>query len=198
LDEIGTRWLDVIELKYVAGYAAVAVLLSVLVLSVVGVITLPGAQSATQPPAVPDAPGSAETVGDRSLSGVEAAYLEELNDRRTGEGAEALSRNESADDAAAYYNKATVAARAGEGDQPDSDSISRFGLPCDQPTLVSYQVAPERTGQAVTDFETDRALAVALVDSYVERGNAFASGTTVGVDVHVAPDETVFVTYVVC
>jgi len=81
LDEINTRWLDVIELKYVAGYAAVALLLGTLLLSAFGVITLPGVGTATEPPSVPDAPGSATTVGELSLADTETAYVEELNDR---------------------------------------------------------------------------------------------------------------------
>jgi hypothetical protein len=198
LDEIGTRWLDVVEPKYVAGYAAVALLLGVLLLSAVGVISLPTLGGPSGPPPVPDAPGSADTVGDLSVADVESAYVAELNDRRTSEGAGALARNATADEAAAYYNKATVAAVAGEGDRPDSDAIARFPLDCEQPSVVTYRVAPERTGQSVSEFQSEQALATELVDSYVERGNPFRSGETVGVDVHVAPDDTVFVTYVVC
>ncbi|MDS0282904.1 hypothetical protein [Haloarcula onubensis] len=198
LDEIGTRWLDVLEPKYVAGYAAVAVLLAVLLLSAVGVISLPTFGGPTGPPPVPDAPGSADSVGDLSLAGVEDAYVAELNERRTAEGAGALARNTTGDEAAAYYNKATVAAVAGDGAGPDREAFSRFALACEQPAVVSYRVAPERTGGSVSEFENESALAAALVDSYVERGNAFRAGDTVGVDVHVAPDDTVFVTYVVC
>jgi len=198
LDEIGTGWRDVIEPKYVAGYAAVAVLLSVLLLSVVGVISLPTLGGPSGPPPVPDAPGSADSVAGLSLAEVEDAYITELNERRENEGASVLARNATGDEAAAYYNKATVAAAAGEGDGPDSEAFGRFGLPCDRPSVVSYRVAPERAGQPTDEFENETALATALVDSYVERGNAFRDGDTVGVDVHVATDDTVFVTYVVC
>jgi len=200
VDEIGTRWVDVIEPRYVAGYAVVAVLLGTILLSALGVITLPGAQLADGPPEIPAAPGSADTVGDLSLADTEAAYVEVLNDRRTAEGAAALSRNDTADDAAAYYNKATVAALAGDRRRPDRDDLRRFGLACESPTPVSYRVAPERTGQPVSEFESERALATALVDSYVERGKPFRTAEVglVGVDIHVAPDDTVFVTYVVC
>ena len=199
MDDISTRWRDIVEPKYVAGYAVVAVLLGVLVLGTVGVITLPGAGTA-DPPAVPDAPGEAETVGNLSLSAVEDAYVVELNDRRTGEGVDALTRNATVDEPAAYYNKALVAAAAGDGERPDRDTLERFDLACDDPVVVSYRVAPERTGQSVGEFRSERALAAALVDSYVERGEPFreAERGTVGVDIHVAPDDTVFVTHVLC
>jgi hypothetical protein len=200
LDEIGTRWVDVIEAKYVAGYAVVAVLLAVLLLNVFGVVTLPGA-GAAGPPAVPeDVPGEAETVGTLSLSATEDAFVAELNERRESEGAAALGRNATADEAAAFYNKALVASLYGDGERPDADAVGRFPLGCDRPSLVSYRVAPERTGQPVGEFESEDALATALVDSYVERGEPFRNGElgTVGVDIHVAPDDTVFVTYVVC
>jgi len=198
LDEIGTGWRDVLEPKYVAGYAVVALLLGVLLLSVVGVISLPALGGPEGPPPVPEAPGSADTAGGLSLATVEDDYVTELNDRRTGEGAGSLTRNGTADDAAAYYNKATVAAVVGDGDGPQREAFARFPLQCDQPAIVSYRVAPSRTGQSVSDFGNETQLATALVDSYVERGNAFSDGSTVGVDVHVAPDDTVFVTHVVC
>lgn len=200
LDEIGTRWVDVIEPKYVAGYAVVAVLLGILVLSFLGVVTLPGAGTASAPAVPTDVPGEAETVGSLSLSATEDAYAAELTDRRESEGAAALARNDTAEEAAAYYNKALVASRAGEGNRPDPDAIEQFSMGCERPALVSYRVAPERTGQSVSEFDGEGALATALVDSYVERGEPFrpAEQGTVGVDIHVAPDDTVFVTYVVC
>ena len=200
LDEIGTGWGDVIEPKYIAGYAVVAVLLGVLVLSALGVVTLPGAggEPTAAPPPIPDAPGSAETVGSLSLSDTEDAYIDVLNDRRTAEGVGSLEPNATAGDAAAYYNKAVVDARIDDGPGPDRDAFDRFALDCERSSVISYQVAYERTNQSVTDFESERDLAVSLVDNYVERGVSFRNGETVGVDIHVTPEGTVFVTYVVC
>jgi len=200
LDGIGTSWSDVIEPKYVAGYAVVAVLLGVLVLSALGIVTLPGAggESSAAPPPIPTAPGSAETVGDLSIAEVEDAYVEALNDRRRAEGVGALERDATVDDAAAYYNKAVVNARVDGGPGPDQDAFERFALDCERPSIISYQVAYERTGQSVTEFGSEEELAVSLVDNYIERGVSFRSGETVGVDIHVTPDGTAFVTYVVC
>jgi hypothetical protein len=164
-----------------------------------GLVTLPGTGTAPDL-TVPDAPGEAETVGTLSLSATEDAYVTALNDRRTGEGADAVTRNASADEAAAYYNKGLVDAYAGDGDQPDADAVSRVSAGCADPVLVSYRVAPDRTGQPVAEFDDETALATALVDSYVERGVSFRAAPTgiVGVDIHVAPDDTVFVTHVLC
>jgi hypothetical protein len=200
VDEIGTSWADVIEAKYVVGYVAAAALLGVLLLSVVGVISLPTVGGPEAPPPVPDAPGNADTVGELSIAAVEERYVEELNERRESEGATALTRTATSDEAASYYNKATVAAVAGDGEGPNREAFGRFDLSCDRPSVVSYRVAPDRTGQSVSEFENESALAMALVDSYVERGEPFRSAETgtVGVDIHVAPDDTVFVTYVVC
>jgi len=199
MDDIGTRWRDVLEPRYVAGYAVVAVLLGVLVLSTLGVVSLPGVGT-TPELTVPDAPGEAETVGNLSLSAVEDAYVTELNERRTSEGADAVTRNTSADEAAAYYNKRLVDAYAGDGERPDPDSVSRVSAGCENPVRISYRVAPDRTGQSVAEFGNETQLATALVDSYVQRGEPFRSAPNghVGVDVHVAPDDTVFVTHVLC
>ncbi|MBV0924518.1 zinc ribbon-containing protein [Halomicroarcula limicola] len=200
LDEIGTGWLDVLEAKYVLGYAAVAVVLGVVLLGLLGVVSLPTLGGPSGPPEIPSAPGSADTADGLSLSAVEDAYVDALNDRRANEGASALTRNGTADAAAAYYNKALVDARVGDGSGPDREAVERFGLACERPSVVAYQVAYERTGRSVSDFENESALAASLVDSYVERGTPFrtAEAGTVGVDVHVAPGGTVFVTYVVC
>ena len=202
VDEIGTGWLDVIEAKYVVGYLAVAALLALILLTTLGVVSLPGLGTATSgpPPAVPAAPGSATTASGLDLAATEDAYVSVLNDRRTAAGVASLGRNETADTAAAYYNKARVASQYDDGDAPSREALSRFPLACERPTVVSYVVAYDRTPQSVSDFPDERALATDLLDSYFERGAPFraAETGTVGVDVHVAPDGRVFVTYVVC
>ncbi|MFC6975970.1 hypothetical protein ACFQL1_16775 [Halomicroarcula sp. GCM10025709] len=203
LDEIGTSWRDVVEPKYVVGYAVVAVLVGVLVLGFLGIVPLPGfggGAAEGPPPAVPAAPGAADSVEGLDITAVEGAYLDTLNDRRTGAGAAELTRSSAVDEAAAYYNKATVAARYGDGEPPSREAFDRFPLACERPTVVGYQVAYDRTGTPLSGFEDETALGSALADSYVERGAPFRSAErgTFGVDIHVAPDGRVFVTHVLC
>ncbi|MFC7075984.1 hypothetical protein [Haloarcula halophila] len=203
LDEIGTGWRDVVEPKYVVGYAVVALLVGVLVLGFLGVVSLPGAGGQTAdgpPPAIPDAPGAGDSVDGLDIAAVEDAYTATYNERRVGGGAGELTRNGSVDRAAAYYNKATVDARYGDGDPPSREAFDRFPLACERPTVVGYQVAYDRTGTALSSFADESALGSALADRYVERGAPYRSATagTIGVDIHVAPDGRVFVTHVLC
>ncbi|WP_252718807.1 hypothetical protein [Haloarcula sp. CBA1122] len=78
LDEIQTGWLDVLETKYAIGYAAVALLLGLIVLAAVGGITLPGfaAETPTGPPSIASPAGSGDTVDSLSLAEVEDTYVD--------------------------------------------------------------------------------------------------------------------------
>ncbi|WP_276272140.1 hypothetical protein [Haloarcula litorea] len=202
LADIETSWRDVIEPKYVAGYAVVAVLLGVIALGGLGIVPLPGFDTGASgsPPAVPAAPGEADTAAGLSLSAVEDAYVDALNEQRARAGAGELTRDAATDEAAAYYNKAVVEARAGDGPGPEREAFSRFDLACERPAVMAYRVDYDRVGQSLDGFDSEPALAQSLVDSYAIRGIPYRSSEagTVGVDVHVAPDGTVFVTHVVC
>ncbi|WP_336337291.1 toprim domain-containing protein [Haloarcula brevis] len=202
LDDIKTGWLDVLEAKYVLGYVAVALVLGVLLLGLVAGVPLPGfaADTPAGPPQTASPAGSGDTVGPLSLAAVEQRYLDVYNARRSGVGGGTVARNGSLDDAAAYYNKGRVDARYDNAEPPTREGVTRFPLPCDRPVVVSYEVAYDRTPQSLDQFESETALATALVDSYFERGNRIyaAEGGLVGLDIHVGPDERVFVTYVLC
>jgi len=180
----------------------VAVLLGLIVLAAVGGIALPGfaSDTPTGPPQVASPVGSGDTVNSLSLARVEDTYLDVYNVRRSGVGGGTVSWNASMDDAAAYYNKGRVDARYANAEPPTREGVSRFPLPCDRPTVVSYEVAYDRTPQSLDQFQNETALATALVDSYLERGDRIrrAEAGLIGLDIHVGPDERVFVTYVLC
>jgi|AntDeeMinimDraft_5_1070356.scaffolds.fasta_scaffold00083_38 DNA-directed RNA polymerase subunit RPC12/RpoP len=199
LEDIGTGWRDVIEAKYVAGYVAVGVLLLVLGLGFVGVIDLPGMGE----PTIPDAPGNADTAGNLSLAEVEAEYVAEVNERRDAAGASSLRTDETLGRLAAYYNKAIVDATYDDGDGPNRDAIDRFDHDCSSPPdILRHENSAGPDGAAIVTAESPEAAASALVER-VENGARFddlldATRSSVGVDVHVAPDDRVFVTIVVC
>lgn len=202
LDEIGTGWLDVLELKYVVGYAAVALLLGLIVLGVTGVVGLPGTGGDTTagPPETRDAPGAGDQIEGLSLAAVEDAYLQRLNERRAAENVGEVTVNETVQEAATYYNKGRIATRYGGAEPPVRNLGERFGLACERPNLVAFEVAFDRTGRSVGDFDDETSFGQFLADTYVERGEPFrpAEVGSVGVDIHVAPDGRVFVTQIVC
>lgn len=189
----GTTYRDVLEPRYVAGYAIAAVLGITLLLVYTGVITLPGMGR----PPVPDAPGQAEQVGDLSLSGVEAAYVDELNDRRDEAGVAALDNDSDLEWYAGFVNKRTVANTTGDGPALSREEFTKVTDYCQpQPTVRRYTAFS--TG-SVEEFENETALAATLLDSLQDREDVLAeSQTQVGVDVHVAPNDQIFVSVAVC
>lgn len=199
LDDIGTRWRDVVEPKYVVGYVAVGALLIVLVLGFLGIIPLPGFGE----PAIPDAPGQADTARTISLDAVERETVIALNERRQGASVVALGTGDTLGAMAAYYNKAVVAARYGDGDGPDSDALNRFEPDCEtRPVLLQDASVAENGDALFAQASGPDAVAAALV-STLEGNPRFddlldADQDAVGVDVHIAPDGRVFVTVVAC
>ncbi|ACV48076.1 conserved hypothetical protein [Halomicrobium mukohataei DSM 12286] len=194
LDDLGgTSFVDVLEPKYAAGYLLVAVLVGSLALGVTGLITVPFVGS-------PDAPGHAESYGNLSLDSVEDAYVEELNDRRTAEDASAVSSGAALDDAAAAYNKQWVRSEYGDADDPTPrDAVNQHDPNCNS----EITFAPHATSsETVENFDVQN-------ESAVARGlQIFTLGDpnelleerydSIGVDIHVAPDERIFVTVFVC
>lgn len=192
----------VLKTKHLAGYGAVALLLMLVIVGAVSGVTLPGfaAETPEGPPPIADPPGSGETIGTLSVAGVEETYLEVYNVRRSGVGGGTVTRNATSDEAAAYYNKGRVDARYTNANPPTEGGVARFPLQCDRPQVVSYEVAYDRTPGSVDRYKNETAMATALVDAYIERGNRIRSAEvgTMGLDIHVGPDGRVFVTYVLC
>ena len=194
LDDLGeTSYLDVLEPRYVAGYLLAAVLGVVQILGYTGVITLPG----TGRPPIPDAPGEGEQVGDLSLSAVESAYLEQLNERRDEAGVAPLSNDSDLEWYAAYVNKRTVANATGDTRAVSRQEFQRVTDYCQgQPAVDRYPVFS--TG-AVEGFTNESALAATLIESWQNRQAALdETRERIGVDVHVAPNDGIFVTVAVC
>jgi len=189
----GTSYWDVLEPRYVVGYLLAAVLGITLLLAYTGVITLPGMGR----PPVPDAPGEAEQVGALSLSDVESAYVEQLNERRDAAGVAPLDNGSDLEWYTGFVNKRTVVNATGNGPELSREEFTRVTEYCQrQPTVARYTVFA--TGP-VEDFENESALAATLLDSWDGRDDALTeSQTQVGVDVHVAPNDRIFVTVAVC
>lgn len=195
LDELGeTTYRDVLEPRYVAGYAIAAVLGITLLLAYAGVVTLPGMG---RPPIPDDVAGEGEQVGDLSLSAVETAYVDALNDRREGAGVGAVTNDSDLTWYAAYVNKRTVQNATGAGPALSREEFRRVTEYCDrQPLVGRYTVFS--TG-STENFDTEASLATTLLESWDGRSDALTDGQTrVGVDVHVAPNDRIFVTVAVC
>lgn len=189
-------YLDVLDAKLVLGFVGVAALIAVLALGYLGYVDVPGIG--------PDpAPGYADSVDGIALDDVEAAYVAELNDRRAANGYANLTADERVGSAATYYNKQRVRRAYADGERADGRELSqRLGNACtaDEVDPLIYNVSSELGQDGGGEFDSAADLARVLVETSHagEESYANASGGLVGVDVHVAPDGTVFVTQFAC
>ncbi len=190
-------YLDLVTPRYLVGVAVVLALAGAFVLGVTGVVYVPGLSPGLPP--VGDVPGDAETADGRSLSAVETTYLEELNDRRREAGLSALDRDEGVDEVAAFANKRFVAAEYGDGGGPDRGQLNdALSGPCNPREVTPVLLRVDRS-EGLDAADSDRALGTALVDRRVAEGElATAERSLAGVDVHVAPDGTVYLTQFAC
>jgi len=190
-------YLDLVTPRYLAGVVAVLVLAGAFVLGVTGVVYVPGLSPGLPP--VSDVPGDAETAGDRSLAAVEAAYLEELNDRRREAGLSTLDRNEEVDEVAEFANQRVVKVSYGGGDLPDRGQIDdALSGTCSSGSVTPVFVTLDR-GEGLDAADSDAALGEALVDRRAAESDlAEAERSLAGLDVHAAPDGTTYLTQFTC
>ena len=194
----GTSYLDVLEPQYVLGMVFALVAGGVLILAVAGVITLPGTGGPSL--TVDGVPGNTTTVNGVDLTETERAYLASVNDGRESAGVDRLDGSENLDDVARFLNQRRVKNTYTEESVPD---IDRAGQPlqeaCGDNSRLLVRESRSLAGNE-SAFASSDTLAAILDDAFLDRDDAtaeFAVGRT-GVDVHVAPEDRVFVTQVVC
>lgn len=196
-------WLAAVDAKVLLGFLAAFVLLALVVGTTLGIVTLPGAPKSTVP--TDEVPGAAETAHGLDLASVEAAYVETLNERRTAEGLGALSSTDALDRRATWYNRRVVQAEYTDAPAPTEEEVEN-AFPdtdrCSYKILYSPYQVPDDELAGASPSETDSAEAVgaALVDAYERKFEDYndVSNGFVGVDVHVGPDDTIYVTQFVC
>jgi len=148
------------------------------------------------PPAIPDAPGSAERAGGISLSAAAEGVLAGVNDQREAP----LEATESARSAARYATAYTVV----EGDDGsarelygrlDEFHVGRF-------QVVRRVVSGDGSQRAIEGFADADAMAARFVESFFANDDVRAiilseRFSNAGVDVHVDPDGDVYAAMVV-
>lgn len=202
LDDLGgTSYLDVLEPKYAAGYLAVTVLAAILVLSTTGVVDVLGVNDGN--PTVSNVPGNGTMVAGLSVADVEAAYITEMNERRVANGYQRLEVDGHVEDVASYHNKKRVKADYAGGSTPsERQREESFGDACSNVMYLAELVlhTSEFDGESLDEYDSERELGTALVDAYQRKYSGFSTPTrgVIGVDVHVAPDETTYVVQYTC
>ena len=193
-DDNSAGYLDLITIREVALAAVIVLVLALFALGQAGVIDLPGAE--TGGPAAEDVPGESEQVGDLSLSAVENAYVSEFADRRQAAGELPVGPDPRLADTAGEYNRWLVATEYGDEDAPDFGEV--YEGEC--PWSVRYSSYTAQVGDTdeLGTMPPDE-VAILLLDAYEDGGGTVGNGaSTIGVDVHVAPDGNVYVTHVLC
>lgn len=194
----GTSYVDLLEPRYVAGFAVALVALAALVLAALGVITLPGMDSGV--PTVEDVPGSADSANGLSLADVETATVAALNDRRDAADADRLERNDRLDAVATYGTQSRVKAAYGEATTPSQEDLAGLvGRACNGNAVrvVTVSQVYDASGD---EWASADALGEALATAFATEANGFFDGATdrTGLDVHVGPDGRLFLTVLVC
>jgi hypothetical protein len=196
-------YLDVIDTRLALMMVGVAALVALLALSYLGIVSVPGIDIGPTGPV--DAPGNATTYEGLSLSTVEAEYLLALNERRADEGYDAYEADDGLGTLAERLNKQRVAAAYGDADEPDIQRlINGADLNCERVGVRQVMVPVSRLDSgSLGSYETESAAASALVESQLAAENGRTGFMDVtsnrgGVDVHVAPDDAVYIVIAGC
>jgi len=202
-----TGWSDILDRKYAAGFAIVGVLALVLGLGLAGVVDIPG----IGPPQPPEVPGENESINGVSLFAAEDAFVETVNEDREESDVSTLDRRDTLDQMATYFNKRQVEAAYADADEPTADELDPFNPGCggsrvtiltetvdDGVQLVEdpdneYQWEAQSMGELVDDYTTMTTLQ-SVADQLRDRETREA----IGADIHVAPDDDIYVTTVSC
>ncbi|GAB3026260.1 hypothetical protein [Natronobiforma cellulositropha] len=188
-DLAAPSWLEVAR-PYAPIILVFALVVGLFVTGVVSPSVIPGIGT----PTVSDVPGD----GDVS-AGIDLVLVgEEVHERlETERGSDAeRSYGGGLGDLAAYANHQDVVEHYGD-ERPSDPSTREFDLSCSRSTIVGGQLGP--LSESITAFENEAALATEITESLA--GSTPASVTdarTEALDVHVGPDGTVFVYYLVC
>jgi hypothetical protein len=199
-DDIGAPgYRDLVTPRYLLGLVGVLALAAVFVLGVTGVVDVPGLTRGGVPE-VADVPGSATEANGVDLAAVEAELRDVINERREAAGYPPLSADDHLDKVATFFTQHYVRAQYGDGSLPTDDRLrDLIGDRCagGSPVLVPHRVEGE---SSVSTQSSPEAAAQALVELFpADSARSKNPGTGIqGLDVHVGPDGTTFLTQLIC
>lgn len=187
-----------VSLLGVAKYAVaiVAVVLLVLALANAGLLTDSPA------PTVENVPGDANRSSGLDLTVVESHVAERINEERASEGVGTLSLEPETSNIARYYNQLMVKRSEYPLDRSSDDVREEFRS-CSNPANVYNQLGFESSDRrAIESYRSEAELSKAITIGWFTdadlRAIVLGDGSSLGVDVHVAPDGTVYATVSVC
>ncbi|MFC4245709.1 hypothetical protein ACFOZ7_01610 [Natribaculum luteum] len=187
-------WLEVAK-PYAPIIAVLAVVIGLFATGVVPLSMLPGIGT----PTPPDAPGDGEVAAGLDLETVETEIYDRLEDERQTEDAPTRAYDEGLAAFAEYRNRQIVVAHVEDREPDDLPELSDFGTSCSGDVAIgSSQVVADAPAAYENESELAAAVASGLLENRAYRAEALADRDAEAVDVHVGPDDEVFVTYVAC
>jgi len=191
-------YLDLLTPQYLAAVGVALVLGVVFVLGVTGVVDVPGFGGGGVPE-VENVPGNATHSGAVSLAAVEDGFTADLNDRLTAAGEEASQRDGDLDAVARYLNQQSVRTEFSSDTEGSVDDSVR-----EVASEACGQAQPRAIGPVVLEQGSGASPAAAsLGEGFVEEflgtvGTPAVVDGRLGVDVHEAPDGSLWLLVVTC
>ena len=177
---------------YLLGIVTVVVIVG---LVVAGVIPLPGLSG---PPTPPDSPGDADRSSGLELAVVETELHNRFEAERNATGATERDRDPGLDAFAEYATRHYVADRYDPGYDGTVPNFSEFDAQCRfSPSFTIVERSLD-----IGEYGDESAFSTALADELLAledvRDMAVRNGEAEGIDIHIGPDGTIFVGYIVC
>ncbi len=186
-------WFEVAK-PYAPVFVVVAIVALLFATGIVSLSVIPG----VGPPSPPDAPGNGSEAAGLDLDATAVAIYDELEAERDAAGDEARTYDDGVAAYAEYQNRYLVAVEFTDDDPERPPHPDEFGHDCGDELPELGPLTVETV--TIEDYSSETELASDLADSLLTQ---FETETrsgydTEGIDVHVGPDDRVYVMYGVC
>lgn len=163
-----------------------------------------GVLNQSETPTVENVPGDANYSSNLDLSTVEYQIYNNINEERSSEGYERLSLEPETTDMAEYYNKMMVKRGEYPLEESSAEIFEQFHS-CSGHELVYNRVAYDSATDesAIDHYATENELARVFSSSWLGDSGTRPilltdTASTIGIDVHVAEDGSIYATVTVC
>ncbi|HMB50216.1 MAG TPA: hypothetical protein VKM69_06095 [Natronoarchaeum rubrum] len=181
---------------------AIVVLVALVGLVAAGVISVPELGG---PPSIDDAPGEEERAAGIDLVETETLLRERLNEHRSEDGLSDLAAGEEHDAIATYHNRhRAVAAHDDDVERPTPrEDYAEFDHECSYaPAFQSFPVSRLGIDGSIHAYDSEAELGDAVADALVAApggdGAVMDDYEAIGVDIHVYPNDDVYVSLFLC
>lgn len=187
-------WLEIAK-PYAPLFVVVGIVVLLFATGIVSPSILPGIGT----PSPPDAPGEGTEAAGLDLETTEREIHNQLEAEREAAGEQSRTYDDGIAAYAEYRNRQLVVSEYGDDDPGDTPRPNEFDPDCGERDLLLGPLTVD--GVAIDDYADESAFAADLAEELLSSrfGNEVQSGYDAeGIDVHVAPDDSVYVMYGIC